>query len=115
MIKTVEEARKRLGEDSFPVHDWQHGSEHGYPPAYREIGTAFGYTGRGAYNHIRALVKKGYIEYQEGRPRTLKVVQAEDKTRIIRVKADIPACSIKKGDYVHVEGGKVVGITRNIE
>ena len=25
MFKTVEEARKRLGEDSFAVHDWQHG------------------------------------------------------------------------------------------
>ena len=43
------------------------------------------------------------------------VIQEEDKPRIIRAKADMPACSIRKGDYVHIEGGKVVGITRDIE
>ena len=45
----------------------------------------------------------------------LKVIQENDATRILRAKADMPACSIRKGDYVYVEGGKVVGITRYIE
>ncbi len=89
-------------------------SEYRYSPSFRDIGTAFGFSVRGAYMHIQTLVKKGYIEYEAGRPRMLKVIQ-DDKTRILRAKADMPACSIRKGDYVHIEGGKVVGITRDIE
>ena len=89
-------------------------SEYRYSPSFRDIGTAFDFTARAAQDHIRALVKKGYIEYQADRPRTLKVIQ-DDKTRILRAKADMPACSIRKGDYVHIESGKVVGITRDIE
>ena len=89
-------------------------SEYRYPPSFQDIGTAFDFSVKAANDHIQALVKKGYIEYEEDRPRMLKVIQ-DDKTRIIRAKADMPACSIRKGDYVHVEGGKVVGITRDFQ
>ena len=89
-------------------------SEYRYPPSFRDVGKAVDITKRAVNNHIQTLVKKGYIEYEAGRPRMLKVIQ-DDKTRILRAKADMPACSIRKGDYVHIEGGKVVGITRDIE
>jgi len=32
------------------------------PPTYQEIGNAFGFTSRGAWDHVKALVKKGVIE-----------------------------------------------------
>jgi repressor LexA len=35
---------------------------HGVPPAVREIGERFGFTARAAFDHLRALEKKGMLE-----------------------------------------------------
>src|SRR5512144_2318391 len=35
---------------------------HGVPPAVREIGERFGFTARAAFDHLRALERKGMLE-----------------------------------------------------
>jgi len=36
--------------------------QHGVPPAVREIGERFGFTARAAFDHLRALERKGMLE-----------------------------------------------------
>ena len=56
-----------------------------------------------------ALEKKGYIEMASNKHRTIQV-----KPRLYRATADIVEHGIETGDYVHVQNGKVVGVTRAI-
>ncbi len=55
----------------------------GYPPTYREIAIL---TNRASistiYNHIRLLIKKGYISIQNVQPRTLRLEKHFDKSYI---------------------------------
>jgi len=43
----------------------------GWPPTVRELGRRLGIGPRAAFEHLAALVRKGYIEKEEGRPRAL--------------------------------------------
>jgi repressor LexA len=61
-------------------------SEHSYPPTIREIGDKFAISVKGAYDHIKALEKKGFIRLVENRSRTIEVVN--------RKKDDEPAVPI---------------------
>jgi SOS-response transcriptional repressor LexA len=36
--------------------------DHGRSPSFREIADANGINGKGAFDHVEALVKKGYLE-----------------------------------------------------
>jgi SOS-response transcriptional repressor LexA len=46
---------------------------HNYPPTSREISDAFGWWQTGAVSHLKALRKKGAIDWQDRKPRTLTV------------------------------------------
>ena len=37
-------------------------NDSGFPPTVREIGDKFGITVKGAYDHIKAIEKKGFIK-----------------------------------------------------
>lgn len=50
-----------------------HIDRHGYPPTYREIGSAFGISINGVNSHLRALRRKGSITLAVGLPRTIRV------------------------------------------
>jgi repressor LexA len=47
-------------------------TEHRYPPTFREIGVHFGFSVKGAYDHVAALKKKGYIR-ADSRSRTIEL------------------------------------------
>ena len=48
-------------------------SEIGYPPTLREIGERFRISEKASYDHVNRLVRKGYIEYEYYKPRTLRL------------------------------------------
>ena len=43
-------------------------------PSYREIGSRFGMSVKGAYDHVTALIAKGVVVKDSGKARSLKVV-----------------------------------------
>jgi repressor LexA len=45
-----------------------------YPPTVRETAKAFSISVKGAYDHIKALEKKGFIRLQENRSRAMEVL-----------------------------------------
>jgi len=45
-----------------------------YPPTVRETAKAFDISVKGAYDHMKALEKKGVIRFQENRSRTLEIL-----------------------------------------
>lgn len=47
---------------------------HSYPPTVRELAASFGISVKGAYDHIKALEKKGSIKYNGNRSRTIEVI-----------------------------------------
>lgn len=64
-------------------------SKHGYPPTYAELARLVGFSSaNGAFEHIRALKKKGYITTSGGTARGIKVIGANDAldeaTQVIR-------------------------------
>ncbi|MFP4484116.1 MAG: transcriptional repressor LexA [Spirochaetaceae bacterium] len=48
--------------------------EHSYPPTIREISDNFGISVKGAYDHVKAIEKKGYIGLNNHRSRTIEVL-----------------------------------------
>jgi repressor LexA len=49
--------------------------EAGFPPTVREIGDEFGMTAKGAYDHIKAIEKKGYIRCSKNKSRAIEIVK----------------------------------------
>ena len=55
-------------------------SASGYPPTLREIGLAFGIRStNGVNDHLRALMRKGYLAKEAGKSRTLTLLQPKQK------------------------------------
>ncbi len=46
----------------------------GYPPTVREIGDRFGITVKGAYDHLKAIEKKGYIRCTTNKSRAIEIL-----------------------------------------
>ena len=46
----------------------------GYPPTVREVADSFGISVKGAYDHIKALEKKGQIACGPGRSRAIRIL-----------------------------------------
>lgn len=51
----------------------------GFPPTVREIGDKFNITVKGAYDHIKAIEKKGYIRTEQNKSRAIVVLNAEEE------------------------------------
>lgn len=51
--------------------------ESGYPPTVREIGERFGITVKGAYDHLKAIEKKGYIKTEQNKSRAIIILDDE--------------------------------------
>ena len=47
----------------------------GYPPTIREIGDTFQITAKGAYDHLKAIEKKGYIKCVKNRSRAIELLR----------------------------------------
>jgi repressor LexA len=46
----------------------------GIPPTVREIGDYFGITVKGAYDHLKAIEKKGYIRCEQNKSRAIELL-----------------------------------------
>lgn len=49
-------------------------ADRSYPPTIREISDHFGISVKGAYDHVKAIEKKGYISLNTHRSRTIEVL-----------------------------------------
>ena len=47
---------------------------HGYSPTIRQIGHAFEWTTNGVMCHLRPMRRKGWITWQDGEARTIRVI-----------------------------------------
>jgi repressor LexA len=65
---------------------------HAYPPTIREIGDRFAISVKGAYDHVEALRKKGFLRLGNKRSRTIEVVKAggEDSKDTEREVIEVP-------------------------
>ncbi|HEY9054976.1 MAG TPA: transcriptional repressor LexA [Rectinemataceae bacterium] len=61
--------------------------KHSFPPTVRETAKAFGISIKGAYDHMKALEKKGMIRLQENRSRALEIVSRRESDESV---AEIP-------------------------
>jgi len=50
----------------------------GYPPTIREIGDEFSITAKGAYDHLKAIEKKGFIKCEKNRSRAIELLKTAD-------------------------------------
>ncbi len=74
----------------------EHIESHGHPPTFREIGRAFGFKSTGTVrDHLRALVKKGYLKTIQHKARNLIPRQlsriTRHWTRVIPILGRVPA------------------------
>lgn len=49
--------------------------ERGMPPTIREIGDEFGITAKGAYDHLKAIEKKGFIKTTKNQSRAIELTR----------------------------------------
>jgi len=57
--------------------------EHAYPPTIREMAERFSISVKGAYDHVKALEKKGFIRLGENRSRALELTSRERPERSV--------------------------------
>lgn len=50
----------------------------GYPPTIREIGDKFQITAKGAYDHLKAIEKKGFIKCEKNRSRAIELLKSSN-------------------------------------
>jgi repressor LexA len=53
-------------------------NDSGYPPTVREIGERFGITVKGAYDHLKAIEKKGFIKTEQNKSRAIIILDSEE-------------------------------------
>ena len=95
---------KRLTPRQREVFDFieKYISEVGYSPTIREIGKAFGFSEKAAFDHVNALVRKGMIERREDYvPRSIKLT-AFAQLFSLRAQVDIQHLGVQKGDVLTV-------------
>lgn len=49
--------------------------ERGFPPTIREVGDQFSITAKGAYDHLKAIEKKGYIKTSKNQSRAIELLR----------------------------------------
>ncbi|MBI9107103.1 MAG: transcriptional repressor LexA [Spirochaetales bacterium] len=54
--------------------------QHSYPPTIRELASSFNISVKGAYDHIKALEKKGRIKCDGNRSRTIEILDKKVET-----------------------------------
>jgi repressor LexA len=58
-------------------------SGHAYPPTIREIADEFSISVKGAYDHVKALEKKGFLRLGENRSRALELLRQDKPERMV--------------------------------
>ncbi|WP_321990844.1 transcriptional repressor LexA [Marispirochaeta aestuarii] len=55
-------------------------SAHRYPPTIREIASNFSISVKGAYDHVKALEKKGHLRSGSSKSRALEIISQDDSS-----------------------------------
>ena len=73
--------RKKLTDKQQKIFDFIRDAirNEGYPPTVREIGDHFGITVKGAYDHIKAIEKKGFIQTEQNKSRAICLIDQEEE------------------------------------
>ncbi|MGB9598195.1 MAG: transcriptional repressor LexA, partial [Candidatus Poribacteria bacterium] len=79
----------------------------GYPPVVRDIASYFKMSSKGAYDHLLAIEKKGYIKRNPTKPRAIELLDFIDR--------DIPEPIINIPVLGKVAAGEPLLATENIE
>ena len=61
-----------------------HRARHGISPTYRELGVALGITMQAVKDLLDAAERKGWIERQHNKSRSIRLVGSQDDTTILR-------------------------------
>jgi len=79
MIMATATERKPLTEKQQAIFDWvcDFIGSHGYSPTFRQISTAFGCATTNTFNQCTLIRKKGWLTWDEGSNRTLRVTGGE--------------------------------------
>jgi repressor LexA len=72
---------KKLTEKQEVIFTFIRNSIHetGFPPTVREIGEEFGITVKGAYDHLKAIEKKGYIRCGQNKSRAIELLIGKEE------------------------------------
>jgi repressor LexA len=78
---TRKENLKQLTEKQEKILDFikYNIKESGFPPTVREIGEKFNITVKGAYDHVKAIEKKGHIRTEQNKSRAIVILDEEDE------------------------------------
>lgn len=73
---TTATERQPLTPRQTDIRNWIAGyiDVHGFSPTVREIGSHYGFTTNGVKTHLNALRRKGFVTWQDGCSRTLRVI-----------------------------------------
>lgn len=77
-MTTETATRQPLTARQQAVLDWIRGfiDVHGYSPTVRQVAFAFNWrTPNAAATHLRPMRKKGWVTWEEGKARTLRIVE----------------------------------------
>jgi repressor LexA len=77
-MKTLTSRQKEVLDFIASYHE-----EHAYPPTIREIAESFSISVKGAYDHVKALEKKGSLRLGENRSRALELVGRDRPERSV--------------------------------
>lgn len=82
----------------------------GLPPTICEIAAYLGVSKKAAHDYLWALRKKGYIHWEDSKPRTITLLPPykDDTRHAYVVKTDVPELDIQKGDSLLIDTGKPI-------
>ena len=71
---------KKLTEKQSNIYEFLKGTikETGFPPTVREVGDQFGITVKGAYDHMKAIEKKGFIKIEQNKSRAIVITNSDE-------------------------------------
>lgn len=85
----------------------EHVQDTGYPPTVREIGMNFRISEKGAYDHLNAIEKKGYIRRIPKKPRAIEILEF--------VPQKLPQTAVEIPIVGRVAAGEPILASENVE
>ena len=101
--------RKPLTKKQGRIFDFirKHVQDTGFPPTVREIGMDFGISEKGAYDHLNAIEKKGYIRRIPKKPRAIEILEF--------VPQKLPQAAVEVPIVGRVAAGEPILASENVE
>lgn len=133
-LMATKDKPKQLTDKQERIYDFIKGSikGSGFPPTVREIGEQFNITVKGAYDHVKAIEKKGFIKTEQNKSRAIVVLGNENEVPVDAINVPLlgriaagspilaqenveeylsfPKSMFRSGDYfaLHVKGDSMI-------